>query len=142
MELLIVIAIMALLLAAGYTNWMAQLQKGFDGRRKQDLAKMKVMLEQYFNDTGCYPDEATLNDPSICGSTAFENQGMNRFVCDPETKQQYLYRKIGSCDGYRIFATLKQTSDPDIVKAGCTATACGLEPGVNYGLTSGVPLVP
>jgi prepilin-type N-terminal cleavage/methylation domain-containing protein len=143
-ELLVVIAILVTVMVAGATKWMSQLQKGFDSRRKGDLAAMKTMLEQYYNDRGCYPDSATLNSAALCGSTQFLNQGMKRFVCDPETKLPYLYEPIGvpPCNGYRVFTRLKNTGDGDITAVGCTPTACGTHAGVNYGLSSGEPLVP
>jgi prepilin-type N-terminal cleavage/methylation domain-containing protein len=143
-ELLVVIAILVIVMVAGATKWMTQLQKGYDSRRKGDLAAMKTMLEQYFNDFGCYPDSATLNNAALCGSTQFLNQGMKRFVCDPESKRPYLYEPIGlpPCGGYRIFARLKNAGDGDITAVGCTPGACGTHTGVNYGLSSGEPLVP
>ncbi len=60
-ELAIVVAIIAVLAGAFLTivNPMAQLAKARDAKRKGDLYKIKLLLEQYYNDNNKYPPAGT-----------------------------------------------------------------------------------
>ena len=144
MELLIVIAILVILMAVGFTNWMAQIKKGYDVRRKSDLSRLKIMLENYYNDRGCFP---TYQNWIIqaCGYPIFFMPSYpEKFPCDPETKTRYVYEPIlnsagDPCDGYRLFTKLKNPIDSDIQASGC-GSGCGPGFQYNYGVTSGVPI--
>jgi prepilin-type N-terminal cleavage/methylation domain-containing protein len=144
-ELLTVIAILAILLVGGLTNWMTQSKKAFDAKRKGDLAKIRANLEHYVNDHGCYPTEDLMDS---CTSPIFASYNMPTLICDPETKEPYLYRLIDTgnpCLGYRIFAILQRKNDPDIQTLGCDGAAgCGVpdHPEYNYGVATGGTLIP
>ncbi|PIP14675.1 hypothetical protein COX47_03920 [Candidatus Roizmanbacteria bacterium CG23_combo_of_CG06-09_8_20_14_all_35_49] len=67
MELLIVIAIIAILatIAIVLLNPMQQISKAQDGRRKNDLATFQKVLEDYYNDKGCYPRPNEVCYPTV-----------------------------------------------------------------------------
>jgi type II secretory pathway pseudopilin PulG len=144
MELLIVIAILAILITGSYTNWLAQIQKAYDSERKGDLAKLKTVLEHYTIDHGCYPTVAQMSD---CNSTIFATYNMPKLACDPEGKAPYLYELVdptNPCLGYRIYTILKRNNDPDIEMLGCNRDiGCGVSnrPAYNYGVSSGGPII-
>ena len=63
-ELLIVttIAVVLAMTMIGILNPAALTGKAKDSRRKEDLNKIKIAFEEYFNDKGKFPDGALLND--------------------------------------------------------------------------------
>lgn len=54
-ELIVVIALMALLAVVGLTNYQASLQNGRDSRRKLDLKSVASALQAYYSDNLHYP---------------------------------------------------------------------------------------
>ncbi|OGG04331.1 hypothetical protein A2Z33_04255 [Candidatus Gottesmanbacteria bacterium RBG_16_52_11] len=140
MELLIVIAMMALAFSFAYTNWKGQLQKGFDAKRKGNLNRIQAVLEHYANDNGCYPPAAAMT----CGTTIFAAYNMPNLLCDPESKAAYLYEQVDPadpCKGYRLYATVKIWRDNDVERLGCNDPAQGCcssgGAGYNYGVSAG-----
>ena len=140
MELLVVIALFALLLSAFYlVNWQRQIERGHDAKRKDDLRDIQIALEHYQNDHGCYP--AALG---TCGggNTIFASYNMPKLVCDPNG-DEYWYELVNSsdpCQGYRLYAHLKDTGDLDIKRLGCDGTdGCGVlnHSEYNYGVAAG-----
>lgn len=116
MELLIVIALIALIAVVALVLFdpMQQIGKGYDAKRKHELADLQKVMEDYYNDKGCYPKPADIcyDSPiNICtgaGSRVLESQTchicgnesnsppfspyLSRLPCDPQHKQkQYLY---------------------------------------------------
>ena len=63
-ELLVVIAILAVLILIGLISWRSQFDKAKDAARKDDLQRLSIALEEYFNDNDCYPPTGTLD---TCG---------------------------------------------------------------------------
>lgn len=57
MELLIIIALIAIIATVVLIllNPWQQIAKAQDSRRKNDLATFRKVLEDYYNDKGCYP---------------------------------------------------------------------------------------
>ena len=93
MELLVVVCIFTVL-SVGLVlliNPLSVINKGNDITRKKDLDNAKKMLEQYMNDTGCYPkptqvcaDGGTSSTCHIC--TKDQSPSFSYFtkdICDP-----------------------------------------------------------
>lgn len=122
MELLIVVALISIIAVTAIVlfNPFAQLGKGYDVKRKHELAQLQKALEDYYNDKGCYPKPADLcyslppNLPptkvcggvggggllesfkcNICGNESSSppfSPYLSKLPCDPQHKQkQYLY---------------------------------------------------
>lgn len=136
-ELLIVIAIVALLLMLGFTNWRRQVDRSFDARRKDDLQKIQRAFEEYYNDNRCYPPVATLAD---CGGAGLSPY-LKRIPCDPEGQKPYFYKPLEGgdiCQGYRLLVSLSDLGDQDISRVGCSPIAgCGFGIPYNYGISMG-----
>lgn len=137
-ELMIVIAILALLFILIALLMRTQMSRTRDAQRKADLERLKIAFEDYYNDNGCYPTQEDYYSWR-CNSSDF-NPYLDIFPCDPITNLHYTYvpDAVG-CQGYAILTTLEQTSDPSIGRAGCTALGCG-EFADNYGVSFGFPL--
>ena len=149
-EVLIIVAIVAILIIIAVTTLPQQITKSRDSRRKNDLQKIKIAFENYYNDKDCYPPPEVLDN---CGSTSFAPY-LATIPCDPQTKTRYLYApEPSSCPHYyRVFSSLEVGIDPIITQLGChTASGCGAyaffgeELGLgaleyNYGVSEGVPV--
>lgn len=140
-ELLITIAIIALLFIIAIWNWRNQIGRGYDARRKSDLARIKIAFEDYYNDKNCYPPDTVLEN---CGGPQLQPY-MAQIPCDPTKRTPYVYIPLSpdGCSGYRVFTALQDTSDPDIERIGCSLGAgCGYsDANYNYGISSGAPVL-
>jgi prepilin-type N-terminal cleavage/methylation domain-containing protein len=146
-ELLIVVALLAILMTAAGTNWFTQIKKSSDMRKKGDIFRLKGVLENYINDHGCYPTEAQMH---TCGAAnqLFVPYNMPVVPCELlKSQTPYLYQLIDSsnaCKGYRIYAVLDFKQDLDIVRVGCDTPGYGcnvpLHPEYNYGVAVGGPV--
>lgn len=162
MELLIVVAIFIVLFSGMMLliNPLTIINRGNDVARKKDLDDAKKMLEQYINDTGCYPQPTQLcmegNNAINCHiCTKAKSPRFTYFtkdICDPRHGGtiDYLYQtegawvnKVGyvvsACPKwFKIFSVLdsKYNAAEDIW--GCKKGGCGVNPtyGYSYLVTS------
>jgi len=138
-ELLAIVAIIAISILALMFFLRNQNSRGYDARRKADLEMIEVAFEDYFNDNDCYPDSDVLD---ICEDRSFQPY-LKSIPCDPVSGNPYAYEPVAGCGGYRAYAILQDSEDPVIEKLGCNGPeGCGAASGVeyNYGISVGVPL--
>lgn len=132
MELLIVIALIALLasafLASG--NYFTQVGKGRDADRKSDLAMLKVKMEDYYNDNNRYPDQPLMTNCNVALGSYIA-----KIPCDPQDSNPYFYETDAAGSWYRIYADLEYKKDPVITDVGCSG-GCGPGNSYNYGVSS------
>ena len=129
-ELLIVISIIAILVAAGTYSWQNAQAKARDGRRKQDLKEVQKALELYFQNNGKYPDynagqiKCNLTSPpdttTIAWGSAFTCGSINymqQLPKDPLSKSQtdgyYYFVTPPNPKTYSLSAKLENSNDPD-----------------------------
>jgi type II secretory pathway pseudopilin PulG len=140
-------AIVAILMIAAVAilNPAAQRAKANDVRRKTDIGRIKVAFEEYFNDTGCYPNGAMLTkllDDSNCKSEVFAQWGLNSWPCDPVTKTHYDIQagtNINCPSWYKIYTKLENRNDAQIPPGWYSAPgnySVGISEPVNYGVSS------
>lgn len=150
-ELIIVMAIMGILIAATASTFQTSRIKGKDGKRKSDLKQIANALEAYMNDYGVYPLASADGKIQACGASgtstcdwgsAFtDSKGtiyMAQLPSDANNgTQQYKYSVSGDQTMYKILATLENTDDKSIIKvpdscnpSGAPAITC------NYGVSS------
>lgn len=111
-ELLIVISIVALLALLIINLLVGQIRKGNDAKRKADLDRIKIAVEEYEKDHNCYPPPDLMlcdqppNDPGS-GLRPY----LNKIPCDPITKASYYYDYDDSnvC-WFRVYTVLSDTS--------------------------------
>jgi len=122
-ELLIVVAIVAILILLVMWAFYLQAMKGRDAKRKADLTKVQKILEDYYNDNDCYPDTLACNNALL--------PYLSSVPCDPINDGQnhiyfYSVSSQATCKRwYKIFTTLEYQKDPIIKKIGCTFATCG-----------------
>ena len=135
-ELLIVIAIIAILVVLGLMNVGGQRIKANDVKRKTDLYKLKNAIEEYHNDHDTFPAEGTI----ICGGVGLAPY-LAEVPCDPKNpgaRVSYGYFPSAATGGYRVCTILEDISDPAITDVGCGGPdGCGVGGGYNFCLASG-----
>jgi len=133
-ELIIVIAVLSILSVAVLTtlNPITQFQKADDARRKSDLGQIQKALESYYQDHSSYPASVNnkISDPQNGGTIAWGSAWgsyMNMLPKDPEAPAaSYAYVMTQNGQGYRLYATLDRTNDPQSCNGG---SACAHTPG-------------
>ena len=132
-EWLIVIAIISILLIIifAHINPLRERDRASDSRRKSDLDRISIALEEFYSDHDCYPSPETFN----------LREGLRPYLSqtprDPDTGEPYAYSpQDTSCPQYyRLYASLRWQNDPAITKIGCGA-GCGPDGAYNYGIAS------
>lgn len=160
MELMIVIVLLGVLIAAGLGSFVSSQQKGRDNRRKSDLRSFGEALEIYYNDYGKYPnDDGTgrlmgcgTSGTSVCpiscsgpnwaagGASGCSTIYMVTLPQDPSTGRQYYYRySSANGSGYQLYAALENTLDPNYNASGYAGTNCVTSGTMlcTYGISSG-----
>lgn len=128
-EVLLVVAIIALLVIALTLSMRGQRQKAEDARAKSDLERLRIAFEDYYNDHNCYPPPEWFDEPSDCHSESLKPY-LNTIPCDPRTREPYAleYDDAGCPSWYKLYSTLTYP-DP----AHCSPSGSGLG---NYGIGS------
>ncbi len=136
-EILIVVAILAILGVLGFWAWKTQVFKGYDSRRKTDIYQIKVAIEEYEKDHDCYPPPEKVNCklPISAPGTGLRPY-MDKIPCDPVTKESYYYDydSLPCPKWYRLYAYLENSADEDIFGS--------IGPGGTYNYYSGSPNAP
>lgn len=116
-EILVVMAIMAILLTIGVANYLQALKKARDGRRKADLESVRSALEMARSDCGTYPLGVLISGDAVrCVATA------TTYITIPDDPLSSSYRYIynGTANVYTLCAYLETGA----LTSTCTS-ACG-----------------
>ncbi len=111
-EILAVVAIIAVLIVLGFIAYSKQLARARDARRKADINRIQVAVEEYEKDHNCYP----LPELVKCVPGTGLQPYLKQIPCDPRTGDSYPYDydTPATCPRwYRVFAKLENTSDHD-----------------------------
>jgi len=136
-ELLIVIAVLGILAFLGAAGYLTQLKKARDGKRRSDIQRMKVSFEDYFNDYGCYPVNASVfNDSAFCGSDGFQ-PWLTTIPCDPLGEPYRVSVEETICPGwYAIYTQMEYVYDPQLEANECFSGCVVAGETYNYGSAS------
>ena len=154
MEILIVVALLVTLAIALLIvlNPMAQINKGYDSKRKHELTQLSKEFEDYYNDNNCYPppEKVCYDSPvqrpdetyvcHICGNESTSpnfSPYLPELPCDPrQPLKKYLYQVNDlTCPSlYRGYAYLAYVADP-LTQEYCTDDGSG-ETEYNWGVSS------
>ena len=111
-ELMVVIALIAILAVGGYSAYIASLKRGRDVRRKQDMKAIQNAFEQYYATNLDYP----INDSEAAGTM------MDGFLpTDPKTSDSYTYTYSYADDGfsYCVCSLLENAGEGNADTAAC-----------------------
>ncbi len=134
-ELLVVTAIIAFLSLITMFVIIPFLQKSRDSVRKSHLEKYRVVLEEYREDYGVYPDSTALDN---CSGTELQPY-LDSIYCDPIRKIPYRYVPSADRLSYSLYADLEYADDPIVASLSCDQ-GCGPDDAgdgggdYNYGL--------
>lgn len=152
-ELIVVMAILAILIVLGIGSFSSSQQKGRDSRRKADLRSIATALELFFNDkrqypnasptgqiSGCYPDDQT----ACPWGNIFQDKNNTVYMAllpiDPFSTSTYFYTVGGGNMSYQLYGRLENQQDPSVPQSGGVPQAySGLFCGArlcNYGVSS------
>ncbi|EKE05841.1 MAG: hypothetical protein ACD_19C00176G0063 [uncultured bacterium] len=108
-ELLIVIGIIGLLGVLITAYLRSQVFKANDARRKAEIKRIGIAVEEYEKDNDCYPTTVT------CTANTSLRPYLDSIPCDPVSKSPYYYEHDGtSCPKwYRLYADLENEKDND-----------------------------
>lgn len=154
-ELLVVMAILAILAGVGFGQYHTSQQKARDAQRKADLSNIARALEMYYNDHRSYPlsvDCAGQETGKIivsrhCPQLSVLNWGdafketinnttivyMKRLPQDPSHGLDYCYQSDGTY--FKLFSVLENTRDPDYNKFNTAGYRCH-DKVFNFGVAS------
>jgi len=112
-ELIVVIAIIAILLGIVSVSYTTAQKQGRDSRRKQDLKDAQNALEQYYAENTQYPTGSEID-------TAFEGSRPQ----DPKNESPYTYNWDTTTDSYCVCVPL-ETSNGNASNLSCNFTQNG-----------------
>jgi len=114
-EILIVVAIIAILASVVLVGLGPTQQQGRDARRLSDLREAQTALELYYNKNGVYPDASTWGPASTAGTMAFilvnGGIGVAQIPNDPSTGATYYYQSSADDSSYVIGAKLESANN-------------------------------
>lgn len=112
-ELMIVIGIIAFLAVLISSYLRSQIFKSTDARRKAEIKRISIAVEEYEKDNDCYPLPSLVSCNPGTGLLPY----MDKIPCDPTTKASYMYEHEDSvCPRwYKIYAALDNESDNDYI---------------------------
>lgn len=125
-ELIIVVSIIAVLAIITIAYFRSQIFKGNDAKRKSDINRIEVAVEEYEKDHNCYPLAVSCNPGT--GLRPY----LDIIPCDPVTHASYYYEHQDAvCPGWYKFYTVLENKNDDAVIEGV-----GPNSAFNFVLTS------
>ncbi|MFZ5932787.1 MAG: type II secretion system protein [Patescibacteria group bacterium] len=155
-ELLVVMAILAILSTVIISGFRSSQMRGRDAQRKSDLKQVANALELFFADYGKYPPASgtqvaacSYNPGTGAGTACAWGSGtvsdgkttyMKTIAKDPVSSQNYVYRVSTNQNQFQLFARLENTEDKNCINGNCTnpgiTVTCGGGYTCNFGVTS------
>jgi prepilin-type N-terminal cleavage/methylation domain-containing protein len=110
-EIIVAMAIVVIfaMMMIGIFNAIGVEDKGRDAQRKEDLRRIKIAFEEYFNDKGYFPD-VSWNTKSNCKSSIFAPY-LDSWPCDPTGEP---YKVFVETNRFRVMTNLENKKDKDI----------------------------
>lgn len=128
-ELLVTIAIIAILIAVSLVSYDNLTKNARDSQRKSDLKQIQSALEQYYRDNTAYPSLSDGLD-ILSGTRKYINQVPAETVTD-NLPYNYVPSCVSNCTSYCLYATMEQGSNAGFV----SSTACNDSSKGNYSVT-------
>lgn len=148
-EILVVIAIIASIVALAIPNYLSARQRAQDVKIKSEMSELKSALRLYYNDFNSYPPSAApgklsgcgVSGTALCPCTAGGSDFATGAACDNLYMKQIptgvgsstLYTQTLSGEDFCLRAVLNNQSDPDIA---LSQTRCAKSCGANCSIGS------
>lgn len=132
LELLVAMAIIAILSTAIWGNFFTSLTKSRDSKRKQDLDLISKALDLYYTDMKSYPASFPSLGTALINPTNPAVIYMQKIPNDPlAPTAPYCYPTVAGGSYYKMYAQLENPLDAKIIP---TVTCNGVY--YNYGISS------
>lgn len=157
MELILTMAIIAILSVIGIGSYTQATVKSRDTQRKGDLNQIAKAIEMFNNDIGRYPDatDGVMYCPGLtgsedpCGTKIFSYSDsqvtvyMDKVPVDPlfvSSGRTYVYVPDGNMRSFALYAAIENVEDRDVVvdadkKSSDWGVECGPSIMCNYKIT-------
>ncbi len=151
-ELIIVMAIIAIMASVGIGTYTSTQRKGWDAQRVENLSGIRQALEMYYNDYGKYPQASGGKILSCAGAACNWGGGpmndpngtiyMRVVPKDPrDPLRTYYYTAAADQSWFKIYGCIENNQDPRRTVGGVAGTNCGscIETTAtlcNYGISS------
>ena len=157
-ELLVVLAIIAIMVTIGLVSFTSSQLRGHDAARKSDLKQVANDLEIFYSDYGKYPPSDGTNSSGQVYACPFDSVKLTGAACvwgtgefrdtdaSSNTKTTYMkvmpkdpssytywYRVDSTGQKYQLFAHLENTQDPSLITTTYTCSGSNL---CNFGVSS------
>ena len=113
-EILIVVAIIAILASVVLVGLGPTQQSGRDARRISDLHEVQTGLELYYSKYGAYPTSSSVNGSAYSAMSSLLKSsgiGVSSVPQDPSAGKTYYYATTGDASSYLLMATLENKSN-------------------------------
>jgi prepilin-type N-terminal cleavage/methylation domain-containing protein len=137
-ELLIVLALLAIVSVGIGSSFVNSLRSGRDARRKADLNNIQKALEAYNEDVGTYPTALKTVGLSLCHPVGCATRNYMQIVpADPNSTYQYLYVPSPKLTSYQLYSVIENKNDsgPGINQSGY-GVMCGATTTCKFGVAS------
>lgn len=132
-EILIVMAIVALLVLATILSLSKERLKAEDVRVKTDLERLKIAFAEYYNDNHCYPPVEWFDGAEDCGAPHMQPY-LSAIACDKHTGLPYVLEKDATgCGWFKLYGELALPESDREALALCSTPGSNLG---NYGVSS------
>lgn len=110
-ELLIIVGLIAFLAILISAYLRSQIFKSYDSRRKAEIKRIGIAVEEYEKDNDCYPLPSLLSCSPGTGLRPY----IDKIPCDPTTEASYMYEHEDSTcpKWYKIYGKLDNEADID-----------------------------
>ena len=130
-EILVALAILAILSGGSYVVVGKQLIRARDSRRKMDLESIRQVLEEKYDNETLYPESLPVCDEVL----RMGEEDDFVIPCDKKTGEDYLYEVDEAKSWFKLYAKLENIDDPVIEALKC-GFGCGPDCEYNYGVSS------
>lgn len=131
-ELLVVVSIISFLVIAVTVFLRTQVFKANDAKRKAEIKRISIAVEEYEKDNDCYPLPSLL----VCSPGTGLRPYIDKIPCDPVSNASYIYDYENSAcpKWYRIYTNLDNSNDVDY--------KYGIGPNQSFSYVYGSPNAP
>lgn len=133
LELILVMAIIAILASAIWGNFFTSLTKSRDAKRKEDLDLIAKALDIYYNDNKAYPTSIPGGGTPFLNAVVTGVIYMQKVPADPLSPDaNYCYPTVAAgSNTFKIYANLENKLDSKVIPT----VACN-SVNYNYGISS------
>jgi len=111
-----------IILSLSYINPFTQLDRAGDARRKEDISQIKIALDAYYNDHGCYPTTLPFGSSWSENGVVYMREIPQDPNCAADSGKCYVYRYSGTCPQWNV--VFSKLSTPQVTGSCQLSSSC------------------